>query len=136
MTIKFTGPTKHQGYEFLPATALDFEDDRVEEYFIAAGWAEVTTDPPVKTYYAGTVTVDPNTVDNLTGARVLTVTPLSPEDAAGKAAGRRAIHEALMAETPPDELSVQANEEVAQGKDRKVLPKKVVKAPPTEPDAA
>lgn len=67
MTIKFTGAVKHQQFEFLPGSPLAFEGDRVEEYFLSAGWAEETDDEPVRTFSAEEVTVDPETVFGTVG---------------------------------------------------------------------
>ena len=67
MTIKFTGRTLHQQHEFLPGPALAFEGERVEEYFINAGWAEETDDEPARTYSEDECSVDPETTFGTAG---------------------------------------------------------------------
>jgi hypothetical protein len=62
MTIKFREPVKHGVQQFIPGVAVAFADLRAEEYFLAAGWAEPSSDLAVHTYPEGTVTIDPATV--------------------------------------------------------------------------
>lgn len=62
MPIKFTAATKHGRERFLPNISFGFEDPLAEDYFVATGWAETTTDEPAFTYPAGTATIDPLTI--------------------------------------------------------------------------
>lgn len=62
MAIKFKSLTRHGSLAFSPLLATAFEDDRAEDYFVAAGWAERTDEPPLVTYPVGSVEVDPSTV--------------------------------------------------------------------------
>jgi hypothetical protein len=71
MPIKFKDRTKHDRLDIMPGVSVAFEDDRAEEYFIAAEMAEETDDEPVVTYPEGSVTIDPETTRADTGARVL-----------------------------------------------------------------
>lgn len=71
MTIKFNQRVKHGNLDLLPGPPLAFEDDRAEEYFRSAGWADPTTDAPVVTYPAGSVVIDTQTTSADTGRRVL-----------------------------------------------------------------
>lgn len=71
MAIIFKDPVKHGTLSVIPGIALAFEDDRAEEYFVAAGWADVTDKAPKHTYPAGTVVIDPDTVFAVTGQKVL-----------------------------------------------------------------
>jgi len=72
MPIKFKEAVKHGTNTFPPTVALAFEDDRAEEYFVAAGWAEQTDDDPIMAPYPeGTVTIDPDTVFAGTANKVL-----------------------------------------------------------------
>lgn len=71
MTLKFTTSVKHDRLEFFPGVALGFEDPRAEAYFTALGWAETTSDGPVRIYSADEVSIDPMTLNAATGALVL-----------------------------------------------------------------
>lgn len=67
MAVKFHSGTKHGKETFLPSISLAFDDPLAENYFIGAGLAEATTEPPVHTYPEGTVVVDPMTRVAATG---------------------------------------------------------------------
>lgn len=74
MAVKFNSTTKHSGLVLLPGVSLAFDDDRAEEFFVAAGWAETTDEAPVHVYPVGSVEIAPETVfaDGANrGARVL-----------------------------------------------------------------
>lgn len=62
MAVKFTDTVKHQKFEFADGSVLGFEGDRVEEYFINAGWAKATDSEPTRIYGEDEVSVDPETV--------------------------------------------------------------------------
>lgn len=63
MAIKFTAAAKHGTVQFVPGVALAFEDPDAEDYFIEAGWAEATSDEPVHTYDAATVSIEEGCAD-------------------------------------------------------------------------
>lgn len=71
MTIQFKERFKHGRLDLLPGVPMAFEDDRAEEYFIAAGAAEATSAEPVAIYPVGSVEIDPETVFTGTSTRVL-----------------------------------------------------------------
>lgn len=73
MAIIFNQAVKHGPHQFFPGVPVAFEDDRAEEYFVAAGWADAAGDAPIHTYHAGSVEVDPETVIASTGRKVLEV---------------------------------------------------------------
>ena len=62
MAVKFLSSTKHGTQMFVPGVALAFDDPRAEDYFVAAGFAEMTKEKPAMTYLEGTVEIDPATV--------------------------------------------------------------------------
>jgi hypothetical protein len=71
MSIIFLEARLHGTLQFLPTVPLAFEDERAEEYFIAAFGAQPSDKPPIHTYPVGSVVIDPKTVFAATGARVL-----------------------------------------------------------------
>ena len=62
--IKFTTASvvKHGKHSFAPGVSYAFEDEDAEPYFIAAGWAAKTKEPPVHTFTLGEVDIDPETI--------------------------------------------------------------------------
>ena len=71
MAVKFKGPTRHGVNTFVPDVSLAFDDTNAEAYFVAAGFADQTSDAPVMTYPEGTVEIDPDTVQAGTGKLVM-----------------------------------------------------------------
>lgn len=62
MPIKFKELVRHDGLQLGAGVSTAFEDERAEEYFIAAGWAEATTDAPQVTYPKGSLRIDQSTI--------------------------------------------------------------------------
>ena len=62
MAIVFSELVKHGTFQFAPGVAYGFEDPDAEPYFVACGWASVTTDPAVVTVTLGEIDIDPETV--------------------------------------------------------------------------
>lgn len=61
MAIKFKEPVRQSGQQLIPGVSLAFEDANAEAFFVAAGWAEETTEDPVHTYPEGSFEIDPDT---------------------------------------------------------------------------
>lgn len=72
MAIIFNQSVKHGRLQLIPTVPLAFQDERAEEFFVAAGWAEATDQEPIHTYPAGSVAIDPDTVFAGTNQKVLT----------------------------------------------------------------
>lgn len=62
MAIVFSELVKHGTFQFAPGVVYAFEDPDAEPYFVACGWASVTTDPAVVTVTLGEIDIDPETV--------------------------------------------------------------------------
>lgn len=62
MAIKFNTLTKHGKLQFVPHVAVAFADDQAEEYFVAAGWADKSSEEPHHTFPIGTCKIDPDAV--------------------------------------------------------------------------
>lgn len=71
MAVKFNQPVKHGSVQLVPGVAVAFEDPDADPYFIAAGWAEATTDDPVFTYTEEQINVDPLARSAETGGYIL-----------------------------------------------------------------
>lgn len=61
MSIIFRTPTRHGRHTFVPGTPLGFEDPDAEPYFIAAGFADDSTEEPKYVYPLDAVDIDPQT---------------------------------------------------------------------------
>jgi len=48
--------------EFVPDYPYAFEDKGAEDYFIACGWAEKTSEEPKRVYEEGSIEIDPDTM--------------------------------------------------------------------------
>lgn len=67
MAVKFHQPANggqilHGREVFIPGVSLAFEDPDAEPFFIKAGWAEATEEPPALTYSQERVSIDPEAV--------------------------------------------------------------------------
>lgn len=71
MAVKFNQQVRHGRIEFLPGLIVAFEDANGDAYFINAGWADSTTETPVRTYTADEVAIDTNTRVAGTGALLI-----------------------------------------------------------------
>lgn len=60
--IRFRHDVKHGTLHFLPGIAFAFEDPDAAPYFIAAGYADDTGDPPQRVFALGEIDIDPATV--------------------------------------------------------------------------
>lgn len=80
--IKFNQAVQHAGHQFLPGVSVSVPG--AEEYFIAAGWAESTTEESVFTY--NDVPVDPRTRFAETGRYVMPEVALADIEERGEEA--------------------------------------------------
>lgn len=71
MAVIFNQAVKHGTLQLIPGSPVAFDDDRAEEYFVAAGWAETTGSEPAFTFPEGSVSIDLDTVNAATGLKVL-----------------------------------------------------------------
>jgi hypothetical protein len=71
MAVKFNQRVLHGRIEFLPGVVVAFEDPNGNAYFTKSGWADTTSEEPVRTYSVEEVSIDPETRHAGTGALVL-----------------------------------------------------------------
>lgn len=71
MAVKFNQRVLHGRTEFLPGVIVAFEDVNGDTYFINAGWADLTSEAPVRTYTADEVAIDTKTRVAGTGALLI-----------------------------------------------------------------
>lgn len=71
MAIEFNQVVKHGRIQFFPGVSVAFDDPRADAYFTTLGWASESSNPPVHTYSAEEVEIDPETRVAQTGALVL-----------------------------------------------------------------
>lgn len=71
MALIFNQFVRHGRVEIPGAVPVGFEDKDAEPYFLKLGWAETTTKKPQRIYTQDEVSIDPETTDAATGARVL-----------------------------------------------------------------
>ena len=72
-TVVFNGETKQSGLRFPPATPIRFEGEGHADFFVLAGWADYSDEEPKMIIGADEIEVDPDTIHNATGLRVMDV---------------------------------------------------------------